>query len=267
MPETETLELRTDTVEQLIDLLEASSAGEAGQIMPRDRRRAVAGRLKRQISRPDAIALCGLPGAGKSYAADKLSTVYDAPVVSMGDAIRQSFKEEYGTVDDSEQLGEYAARWRGENPEGIPEKVTDIVDQRYSAGTETELFIIDGVRSVTDYEVLNGYFDNFHLLEVKTNFYARLSRIADRGREGEESFQAVDLAERDTRELLDLGFKELREGDYIDLEVKNGTGPDKLAIRLSSVVENNLSYDIENGEPLGTTYKLEEMRQRVSTGK
>jgi dephospho-CoA kinase len=268
MPETEQLELRTDSVEQLVDLLEIQNAANIGEVMFRDRRRAVADRLKRQISKPDAVAFCGLPGAGKSYTAEKTADVYDAPVVSMGDAIRHKWNTVHKDFEpSSKELGNFAAEWREDDPEGIPETVTHIVDQKFQGtrgGSEQDLFIIDGVRSVADYEVLNDYFDEFYLIEVEAEFYTRLSRLQERGREEETDFTAVDLAERDEREREKLGFRELCEQDHPDQTIKNGTGPDQLAITLSRVVTDKLPVELADGRPLGLNDELESKRRQMA---
>lgn len=264
MPSTEQLELRTDTVEQLIELLKLEEF-RGNPPMNRDRRQAVADRLERQTSRPDAVAFCGLPGAGKSYTAEKAADVYDAPVVSMGDAIREQYQEQHGEVNNSTDLGEFAAQWRADDPEGIPEKVVEIAEHKFRQ-LGNDLIIIDGVRSTTDYEVLKDYFDDFYLIEVEAEFYTRLSRLQKRGREGEAAFTAIDLAERDEREREELGFGELCEYSCPDMTVKNGTGPDKLSIRLSEVVENNLPFDIANGKPLGLNDTLEAERRAMAGG-
>lgn len=278
MPDTQKPELRTDTIEQLIDLLEAPDLGRAGQIMPRDRRRAVADRLKQQTSKPDAVGLCGLPGAGKGYTSEKLSTVYGVPVVSMGDAIRQEYKErnwrgkmESEVPDEipSDKLGDFAAKWRDKNAEAIPEKVTEIASNLSeladSVEDEYERFIIDGVRSTTDYEVLSDYFDDFYLIEVTAGFETRLERLQDRGREGEEDFNRVDLAERDLNELENLGYSDLLDGDAVDITLSNGKR-DIFTNNLARIVENNLPFDIEDGRPLGLDDELEQFRKGMPSG-
>lgn len=269
MPETQTVELRMDTVEQLIDLL--NNPGDFNSIDPpmnRDRRMAVAGRLRQQTENPpNAIALCGLPGAGKSFVSDKLAQVYDAPVISMGDAIRQEFKERNwlgkpeSDVPDSipsNKLGEFAAEWRGEAPEEIPEKTASIAESKTS-----DLIIIDSVRSTTDVSVLKSRFDNFHLIEVTTPFYERLDRLTERGREGEESFDASDLAKRDLRELDELGFRETANQGHIDLKINNGKKDQKLPITLSDIVENKLPYEVKDGRPFGLDDKFEKVRRQI----
>lgn len=261
MPDTETIELRTDTIEQLIELLHnPHKFNEHKPPMTKDRRMAVISRIQRQISRPNAVALSGLPGAGKSYVAEKLGDVYDAAVVSMGDAIREQYQDEHGEVTDSTDLGNFAAQWRADDPEGIPEKVVEIADHKFRQ-LDNDLIIIDGVRSTTDYEVLKYYFDDFYLLEVEAEFYHRLSRIQERDREGEAAFTAVDLAERDEREREELGFGELCEYSCPDFTVNNGKGSESLINQLSELVENHFQFEIMDGRPLGLDDNLERIRR------
>ena len=268
-PDTETIELRTDTIEKLIDLLKNPGDFNAHEPpMFHSHRMAVAYQLEKNITKRSAVAFCGLPGAGKSYTAEKTAEVYDAPVVSMGDAIRHRWDKVHEEFEpSSKELGEFAAEWREDNPEGIPETVTHIVDQKSQGtrgGSEQDLFIIDGVRSVTDYEVMNDYFDEFYLIEVEAEFYTRLSRLQERGREGEADFTAVDLAERDEREREELGFGDLCEQDCPDQTIKNGTGADQLAITLSRVVTDNLPFEIADAKPLGLNDELESKRRQMA---
>lgn len=257
-PETVEIELRRDTVEELVDLLKDPGAFNGhNPPMPTDRRKAVADRLEDQITAPDAIALCGLPGAGKTHVSKILSEVYDAPAVSMGDAIREEYETKNGGDYTSEDLGNFAGSWRADAPEEIPEKVVELADRYYRGvgkckANQSDLIIIDGVRSVTDFEVLNDYFDNFYLLEVKSNFYERLHRVQERGRDGEENFNPVQLAERDMNEIDNLGFRELVDGDYIDITVKNGTGEQMLEINLTNIIMNNLPFQPVSYKPFGS---------------
>lgn len=266
MTPTETIKLRTDTVEQLVELLESDLfTSEHPHPMPKDRREVLADQLRGQIDRPDAIALCGLPGAGKTHVAEKLGEVYDAPVVSMGDAIRREFcRRTYGderhaelesTNLDSSGLSKFAASWRDEAPEEIPEKVADIAEN-YFYGTgrhapkQSDLIIIDGVRSPTDYEVLTDYFDEFYLLEVTAPFYTRLGRLNDRGREGEDEFDAVDLAERDERERTDLGYDDLIDSERRSIQLTNEGGEGLLRAQLSNIVQNNLPFGVDDAQEI-----------------
>jgi len=190
---------------------------------------------------PDAIiALCGLPGAGKSYVADKLSRVYDCPIFSMGDAIRRHAPDGL----ESAELGEWAAQTRDDDAEQIPKWAVEMV-----RGSHPNVAIVDGVRSTTDYEVLADYFD-VYLIRVKAPFYTRLERLQERGREGEDEFDAVDLAERDENELNSLGYSELLVFDPPMLTLTNGRREGLLRQRMASLVNENLPFEQENPEPL-----------------
>jgi dephospho-CoA kinase len=260
-----TYDLRDDTVEQLIGLLEMTELGVVN--FPIDRRTAIAGRLRQQKPNrrtTDAVAFCGLPGAGKSHTAEKLATVYDTEVVSMGDAIRHEYKQRNWkgklTCDvpdeiPSEELGDFAAELRAEAPEEIPAKTAEM-----ARVLEKDVVIIDGVRSPTDAETLSDEFDNFYLIEVNCGFEERLRRLQDRGREGEADFDRVGLAERDMNELENLGYAALQEGGYKDLTIQNGEHND-LSINLSNLVENNLPFEIQDGKPLGLDGDLEAFRR------
>jgi dephospho-CoA kinase len=264
-----TYDLRDDTVEQLIEVLEEGLhfSGVHGKVMNNDRRAAVAGRLRQQKPNrrtTDAVAFCGLPGAGKSHTAEKLATVYDTEVVSMGDAIRHKYKEENwlgkpeSQVPDeipSKELADFAAEWRAEAPEEIPAKTAEM-----ARVLEKDVAIIDGVRSPNDAEILSDEFDSFYLIEIQCGFEERLRRLQDRGREGESDFDRVDLAERDMNELENLGYAALQDGDYKDLTITNGEH-NNLTINLSNLVENNLPFEIKNGKPLGLDGDLEAFRR------
>lgn len=219
-------------------------------------------------SSKEAVALCGLPGAGKSKVAERLTQVYDAPGISMGDAIRHEYKEQNwmgkhrSEVPDeipSEKLGDFAAQWRDDDAEAIPGKITEMVEELYP---NEDLIIIDGVRSTTDYMVLKDYFKELHLVEIQADFYTRLERLVARARDGEEAFTAVDLAERDENERNNLGFEALKVSEYIDLEMANNSGVETLTINLSDLVENDLPYDIADGRPLGLDEELEQWRRQ-----
>lgn len=252
------VELGTDTIEHLIDRLNYDIVGR-NDLMNRKQREEAKESLREGLANPDAVAICGLPGAGKSHLAEELSKVYEAPVVSMGDAIREKFMAKKNRVHNSgEELGNFAAKWRNSDPEGIPKFVTEMAKQH-----DKELIIIDGVRSIIDFEVLNNYFEDFHLIEVKAEFYTRLQRLQKRGREGEAKFTATDLAERDEREMYELGFDALKNDNQI-IVFKNGKEKDQFAIRLSEMVETMLPFEIQNGKPLGLDDELEAFRERVA---
>ena len=247
-----TYDLRDDTVEQLIGLLNdpyyITVPGD--DFMNLDRRKAVAGRLEQQKPNrrtTDAVAFCGLPGAGKSYVSEKFAEVYDTETVSMGDAIREEYKNRKWDREmigkgklkiPSDELGNFAAEWRAEAPEEIPAKTAEI-----ARNCDQDVVIIDGVRSPTDAETLADEFDDFYLIEIECHFEERLRRLQDRGREGEADFDRVDLAERDMNELKNLGYADLQEGGYKDLNMKNNEHSD-VDMAVMNLVNENLPFDV-----------------------
>lgn len=179
---------------------------------------AIADEIESQRTSGDiAVGFCGLPGAGKSEAAKLLAERADGEAISMGDAIRHEYiKQEVGedpndpNVEESlirsEKLADFAAETREEDASQIPEWVTDLAIE-----SDERLFAIDGVRSVTDYEVLNEYFERFVLVQIRAPLSVRHERLVERGREGEDSFTLRDMAQRDRHEFEHLGFRELLE--------------------------------------------------------
>jgi hypothetical protein len=179
----------------------------------------------------------------------------------MGDAIREEYASRNGVEPksgfDSDALGEFAASWRDEASHEIPETVADIASRYYRGlgkyqPEQSDLLIIDGVRSPTDFEVLNGYFDEFYLIDVDASFYTRLDRLRDRGRDSEDEFDAVDLAERDQRERNDLDYGDLIEQERPHLQLENPRGEGRLRPILSNIVKNNLPFETADDEPLLT---------------
>jgi dephospho-CoA kinase len=188
-----------------------------------------------------AVAFCGLPGSGKTYAAELLENRFEeVEKISMGDAIRAHAPD--AVRGDSELLGTYAADTREEDAEQIPLWVTELADER-----DADTFAIDGVRSPTDYEVLDDHFDEFYLVRVWAPFYERLRRLTSRGREGEDEFDAHDLVDRDINELENLGYQDLLDYDpeswadeYMPEESVADFGTDTV---IDVVIENDMSIN------------------------
>lgn len=191
-----------------------------------------------------AIAFCGLPGAGKSLASEVASRAFDIPAVSMGDAIRRNAPS--SVRGSSEKLGEYAAEVRGEDPTTIPEWTYEEA-QTY----DDSLIVVEGVRSTTDYEVLADRFEEFYLIEIQAPFYTRLERLNQRGREGEDEFDAHDLVDRDDNEVENLGFGDLKASEYIDLTLNNSGTKTGFKQRLGMAFYNNLPYTVMNPGEVG----------------
>jgi len=152
-----------------------------------------------------AFGLAGLPGAGKSVIAELMADVlvdegYRSTCVSMGDAIRDHAPDKLR----SDDLGAWAASIREQNAERIPLWTVDLANE-----SPADVVVIDGVRSVTDYKVLDRNFERFALIWVHADFYTRYNRLVERGREGEDTFDEHDMLDRDLNELNNLGVAEL----------------------------------------------------------
>jgi len=194
-------------------------------------------------TRQHAIGLSGLPGSGKSKVAELLSDVYNCSIVAMGDVIREEAPDDAT----SDTLGAFAGEWRRDDPRGIGRKTVEMAQE-----TGLNLVIIDGIRSPTDYEVLNEHFEEFHLIEVTAPFYERLDRLTERGRDGEDQFDRVDLAERDKREDRKLGHSEVVNRDLPDITINNSGGIPFLKTILSSIVWNGLPYEATTMNPVSS---------------
>jgi dephospho-CoA kinase len=153
------------------------------------------------------ICTVGYPAAGKSVVT-QVAENHGIPTVSMGDQIRQRGGAAYetanengdvpATVSRSDYLGNWATEQRAKHgPQIVAEWTVSYINENYS---DEPLLLIDGMRSVVEYEVFMFQFETAEILFVDTPANLRLKFIQSRGRDGEEAFDADALAERDARE-------------------------------------------------------------------
>lgn len=150
------------------------------------------------------VAVTGYPSSGKSVARQVADEV-GFHTVSMGDYIRQKTEELWGDRlsqaegDDSSQsvskvYGEFATQMREEYGNGIvAEWCSEDIEN-----INRDVFI-DGMRSPEEMYTLKDKF-SIELIYINSPASLRLERIRSRGRDGEESFDASDIIERDKRE-------------------------------------------------------------------
>lgn len=223
--------INSDSVDEIIRLLNRETA-ETGDETYRAIANTIEGQ-RRETGSGLAIGLAGLPAAGKSYIAevlaDRMSHEGVTETISMGDAIRERAPDGL----DSDELGEFAADAREEDPCQIPRWVTELAERK-----DTDRFVIDGVRSPADYHVLNQHFAEFYLVHVHAAFEFRVNRIRDRGREGEEDFDRNDLLKRDAHEVQNLGFGDLRSMKVFDAHLRNEqVDPEREASRVLGLLD------------------------------
>lgn len=157
----------------------------------------------------NVYCVTGYPGAGKSEFA-RVANENSVPVLSMGDQVRSRYPED---SDEYDHTGEFATEQR--------EKHGYDVVARWTAeeieSLEEEAVVIEGVRSLDEFDYFKDHFDNFTLVYVHAPKETRLRRLQNRGRENEADFDMADLRERDEREEQ-WGLDELVEdGNYIEL--------------------------------------------------
>ena len=171
----------------------------------------------------NVIGLLGLPGAGKTTASEAL-VEYGESVE--GIQMKQVAKECYDKVNEDGLDGfsdDFQARIEddptaedtfcvtGNFGEEIGDWVDNVlnVDGTYFATravqkaqeSTQDVCVVDGIRSEADAKTFTEEADNCVFYFLHCPFETRLKRLQDRGREGEEDFQANDLLDRDRQEL------------------------------------------------------------------
>jgi len=160
------------------------------------------------------IGTVGLPGSGKSEAAD-VAAEMGVPVVTMGDVIRQECRDR--GLDPATHHGEVAQALRDENgPGAIAERSLPVVRDRLE---DAETVLVDGIRSGTEVDIFEDAFgDDFLLVCVEAPFGTRAERLDLRGRDAGADEGGESLAERDEREL---GFGMGEAIDRADVTITN----------------------------------------------
>jgi dephospho-CoA kinase len=165
------------------------------------------------------VTSVGYPAAGKSVVADWMNN-NGIPVVSMGDRLRERFKQvnedtlkkEFNSNDKSSLLGKWATKQREiYGQQIIAEWTYEYIDNNINS----DIIFIDGLRSKAELDVFQNNFEDVNVILIQAKRQERLKRIQERGREGESEFTIDDLIERDKREES-WGLKEVtEEADYI----------------------------------------------------
>lgn len=158
------------------------------------------------------IAVTGYPSSGKSIATQIAEEVGFHTVI-MGDHIRQKTEEMWedrlnraknNASDESVSTvyGKFATQMREEHGNGI---VAEWCSQEID-NVDGDVFI-DGMRSPEERYILENKFD-IELIYINSPASLRLERMRNRGRDGEDSFNASDIMDRDQREN-EWGLNEL----------------------------------------------------------
>lgn len=182
----------------------------------------------------NAYLFCGLPGAGKSTAAKHAAVGTDGTLFNMGEEVRREAKDQLGRVPESEELGEFSTEVRNNRgKEWIAEKIV----REITAGRRDVTYpvFIDGIRCMEEVRTFRQLFTPAELIYVAANISRRASRINDRGRDGEDNFDLLEVSQRDEREY-DWGMREIVEVERYDHKLVNEGSPGRMKWDLGSII-------------------------------
>lgn len=177
----------------------------------------------------------GLPGAGKTTAARKGVELAGGEMLSLGSIVRQMAYEDGYTDPESHDLAEYAAEQREKQGPSFAAEHVHGLYLRDELDAYFPLFI-DGIRHRNEVSEFQEAFGDGYLIWVEAPFDTRLARLQSRARDGEDDFTAADLAERDERELQDLGVMTLNDNELIDYRIENDGDVDDLKSTLDTII-------------------------------
>lgn len=165
--------------------------------------------------------MAGLPASGKTTAAEIGEAVTGGERISIGRMIRAMAEKDGLENPTSDQLGAYAADVRrSEGPAFATRRLVEML--RHGVLEPDYPVFVDSIRHREEVEVARNFFDDVEVLLLHAPFSTRYERLVDRARDGEDAFTRTDLAERDERELEQLGFDTITD-DVIDHKILNGS--------------------------------------------
>ena len=147
------------------------------------------------------ILITGLPGSGKSTVARIISRILQAPLICMGDVVREEARRR-GLKETRETLSLLAKSLRKERG---PSAVAELVDEFWLRNLSTyEYVVIDGVRNWEEVEYFQRRYRDVVLIAVHAPRHVRFKRLVQRSRLDDPKLWS-DFTKRD-REELDMGL-------------------------------------------------------------
>ncbi|MFX1322508.1 MAG: AAA family ATPase [Promethearchaeota archaeon] len=170
------------------------------------------------------LAICGLPGSGKTTAIDAIRNL--GSVITMGDVIRNEANKK-NLAPTSENLGKIAKELRlNYGPNIIAEKCVDLINKQYN-----NIIFIDGLRSMAEVKVFRKYW-KFPIIAIVLEEKRRFKRLFERAR-SDDPKSIDDLKDRDKREI-EFGIEEvLNNADYT---ISNDSTKEDLKERIRKLV-------------------------------
>ena len=172
------------------------------------------------------VAITGMPGAGKSTAANSLISMGWKKVV-MGDVVREETRRR-GLEPDAKNTGEVMKELRREHGEAA---VAELCLKAVEA-TGSDRVVVDGIRSMSEVEVFRRK-ARVLVVAVQASPPRRFSLLKERGRSDDPPNHEV-FQKRDDRELgVGLGLAIVLADEVISNEHKS---PDTLAREITGLV-------------------------------
>lgn len=183
-----------------------------------------------------AYGYSGLPGSGKSTAAEIGREFTGGTVVASGDIVRRMAEDEGLENPTSEELAQFASRKRQELGHSF---FADKLTQWLHTGRMDPKYPLhlDGIRHVASANEFRGFFDLFAFIRIEASREIRYRRITDRGREGEGEWTMEDLERRDEIEMQSLGQATLLDSDQVNFTVTNESTLDEFRSQIADVID------------------------------
>jgi dephospho-CoA kinase len=151
------------------------------------------------------IAICGLPGSGKTTAIEAIEDL--GIIITMGDVVRNEVKNR-GLEPNGVNIGKIAKELRKkEGPATIAVKCVSYIKSK-----NAEVIFVDGVRSLSEVQIFRKYW-RFPIIAIVVDEKKRFNRLFERGR-SDDPKSLIDLKERDKREIAFGLEKLLKNADY-----------------------------------------------------
>ncbi|MFX0023359.1 MAG: AAA family ATPase [Candidatus Hermodarchaeota archaeon] len=147
------------------------------------------------------IAICGLPGSGKTTAIEAIEDL--GIIVTMGDVVRDEVKLR-NLEPSGDNIGKVAKELReNKGPAIIAEKCVELIKKK-----NEEIVFVDGIRSVSEVIVFRKYWD-FPIIAIIVDEEKRFKHLFERNR-SDDPKSIEDLKERDRREI-EFGLDQVLE--------------------------------------------------------